>query len=162
MALTRSDESGATVDDEVRLIESYLDTEKARWRDELHVELHIDPAAGTRPLPPFLLQPLVENAIKYGSRTTPGALHVRVSIARTADGLAIEIANTGEWVGADSPHRQGSTGIGMENLRQRLRRQYRDAHELATEARDGWVFVRLRLRKVAVPPSGGSAPIGKA
>ena len=145
LALTRSDESGASVDDEVRLIESYLDTEKARWRDELHVELQIDPAARPLPLLPFLLQPLVENAIKYGGRTSPGALHVRLSIARTDDGLAIEIANTGEWVGADSPHRQGSTGIGLENLHQRLRRKYRDAHEFATEARDGWVFVRLRL-----------------
>ncbi len=149
LALTRSDESGATVDDEVRLIESYLDTEKARWRDELQVELTIDPAARPLPLPPFLLQPLVENAIKYGGRTSPGTLHVRVGIARTGAGLAIEIANTGVWVEGDSPHRQGSTGIGMENLRQRLRRKYRDAHEFTTEARGGWVFVKLRLKNPA-------------
>ncbi len=131
----------------MRLIESYLDTERARWRDELQVEFKIDPAARVLPLPPFLLQPLVENAIKYGGRTSPGTLHVSVSIARTEDGLAIEVANTGEWVEGDSPHRQGSTGIGMENLRQRLRRKYRDAHEFTTEARDGWVWVRLRLQQ---------------
>ncbi len=155
LALTRSEETGASVDDEVRLIESYLDTEKARWRDELHVEMHVDPAARPVSLPPFLLQPLVENAVKYGGRTSPGALHLRVSIRRdeTASlsprpedaALQIEIANTGEWVEADSPHRKGSTGIGMENLRQRLRRRYRDGHELHTEARDGWVYVRLKL-----------------
>lgn len=156
LALTRSDESGASVDDEVRLIESYLATEQARWRDELQAELNIDPAARPLPLPPFLLQPLVENAIKYGGRTSPGVLHVRVTIARTDDGLAIEIANTGEWVAADSPHRTGSTGIGLENLHQRLRRQYREAHEFATEARDGWVFVRLHLGKIAGPPSSRS------
>ena len=147
LALTRSDESGASVDDEVRLIESYLDTEKARWRDELQVELKIDPAARPLPLPSFLLQPLVENAIKYGGRTSPGTLHVRVSIARTDDGLAIEVANTGEWVEGNSPHRQRSTGIGLENLHQRLRRLYRDAHEFATEAREGWVFARIRLKQ---------------
>jgi LytS/YehU family sensor histidine kinase len=175
LALTRSDESGATVDAEVRLIESYLDTEQARWRDELQVEMQIDPAARPLPLPPFLLQPLVENAIKYGGRTSPGTLRVRVSIRVAADSsassgqavgrpdaaaglgtsaatkgaatnvLLIEIANTGEWVEGDSPHRQGSTGIGLENLHQRLRRQYRDAHEFTTDARDGWVFVKLRL-----------------
>ncbi|MBM3854654.1 MAG: hypothetical protein FJ399_16135, partial [Verrucomicrobia bacterium] len=158
LALTRSDETAATVDDEVRLIESYLDTEKARWRDELQVELRIDPAARPLPLPPFLLQPLVENAIKYGGRTSPGTLQVRLSIARTGEGLAIEMANTGEWVEGESPHRHGSTGIGLENLRQRLRRQYRAAHDFSTEARDGWVFVRLRLRKVAFAAPGGSNP----
>ncbi len=149
IALTRSDESSATVEAEVRLIESYLDTEKARWRDELQVELRIDPAARPLPLPAFLLQPLVENAIKYGGRTSPGTLQIRVSIACDEDGLAIEVANTGEWVGANSPHRQGSTGIGMENLHQRLRRLYRDAHEFRTEAHGGWVFVRLKLKQPA-------------
>jgi len=156
LALTRSDETGASVDDEVRLIESYLDTEKARWRDELQVELRIDPAARPLPLPPFLLQPLVENAIKYGGRTSPGTLQVRLGISRTDEGLTIEVANTGEWVESRSPHRQGSTGIGLENLRQRLRRQYRDAHDFSTEARGGWVYVRLRLGKVAIGPSGSS------
>jgi len=155
LALTRSEETGASVDDEMHLIESYLETEKARWRDELQVEMNIDPAARPVSLPPFLLQPLVENAIKYGGRTSPGTLHVRVSVRCGTDAAAaprpqdatlhIEIANTGEWVEADSPHRKGSTGIGMENLRQRLRRRYRNGHELRTEARDGWVYVRLTL-----------------
>ncbi len=150
LALTRSDEN-ASVDDEVKLIESYLDTEKARWRDELAVEFAVDPAARPKPLPPFLLQPLVENAIKYGGRTSPGTLRLRISISWTGDALLIEIANTGEWVPTDSPHRRDSTGIGLENLRQRLRRQYRDAHTFTTEARDGWVFVRLSLgRKLSL------------
>jgi hypothetical protein len=156
LALTRSDESGATVEHEVRLIESYLDTEKARWRDELQIELTVDPATHAWPMPAFLLQPLVENAIKYGGRTSPGTLQLRVSIARDGDTLAIEIANTGTWVEAGSPHRAGSTGIGLENLRQRLHRQYRDAHQFETEGRDGWVFVKLRLKQApgSLPYSG--------
>lgn len=155
LALTRSDETGASVDDEIRLIASHLDTEKARWRDELQIEVIVEPAARPLPLPPFLLQPLVENAIKYGGRTPPGTLQVRVRIAWLSDHLEIEIANTGTWVEAGSPHRKGFTGIGYENLRQRLRRQYRDAYEFTTEAKEGWVFVRLRL---AVPATGSQKP----
>lgn len=155
LALTRTDENGGTVDDEIRLIESYLETEKARWRDELSVGFEIDPAARARRLPPFLLQPLVENAVKYGSATSPGVLQIRVRIAAESESLAIEIANTGAWVEENDPHRAGSTGIGHQNLHQRLRRYYRDAHEFTTEARDGWVVVRLWLGRPApeIPPA---------
>jgi len=56
----------------------------------------------------------------------------------------LEVANTGEWADAGRSLAQSSS-IGLENLRQRLRRHFPDAHELATESRDGWVVVTLRL-----------------
>ena len=145
LALTRTDDDDATVEDEVRLIESYLETEKARWGDDLSVAFDIDPAARNLGLPPFFLQPLIENAIKYGSATTAGVLQLRLSIAASPQRLAIEIANTGTWVTENDPQRAGSTGIGHENLRQRLQRHYHNDHEFAWEERNGWVVIRLSL-----------------
>lgn len=158
-ALTRSDASGGTVADEAQLIETYLATEKARWRDELDATVEVDPAARDRRLPPFLLQPLVENAVKYGGRTSPGQLVVRVRIAADGpDGLRIEIANTGAWVDAASPHRHDSTGLGLDNLRQRLRRYYPDAHSLEFRPDDGWVRVLLHLQRPARDPFAATPP----
>lgn len=153
LALTRSDETGGTVADEVKLIETYLATEQARWRDELVSNITCDPAVAEVRLPPFLLQPLVENAVKYGGRTSPGTLELRVTIASDgAQGLRIEVANTGAWVAADGPPRPDSTGIGLDNLRQRLRRYYPDAHQLDLQVENGWVRVVLTLHCPARDP----------
>ncbi len=148
LALTRSDEAGATVAEEAHLIQTYLATEQARWRDTLHCVVEVDPAVASRRLPPFLLQPLVENAVKYGGRTSPDTLHVQVRVTDDgAQGLRIEVANTGTWVEPGSEHASPeSTGIGMENLHRRLRRYYPESHQLDIQSEDGWVRVRLHLR----------------
>lgn len=179
LSLTRTDANGGTVADEGKLIESYLATEVARWRDELDASIEIDPAVASHRLPPFLLQPLVENAIKYGGRTSPGKLEVRVKIsggwtatcgrghenAPNAPGgrippsavapangaLTIEVANTGRWV-EPNPSDTTSTGIGMENLRQRLHRYYPDAHSFEIQHDDQWVRIKLQLQKSARDP----------
>lgn len=129
----------------------YLNIEKVRWNDSLHVEISLDDAARDAWIPPFLLQPLVENAIKYGGNTSPDDLRVRLS-ARLEAGenddpgtLQIEVANSGEWV-EPAANGHAGTGIGLANLRQRLRQAFPDAHELRTETGNGWVIVRLTLR----------------
>lgn len=158
-ALTRTDAAGGTVADETKLIETYLATEQTRWRDNLACSVETDPAVAGVRLPPFLLQPLVENAVKYGGRTSPDKLEVRVRITGDgAAGLRIEVANTGAWVGADSPHRQDSTGLGLDNLRQRLRRYYPETHTLDVQSAGGWVRVLLHLHQPARDPFAPTHP----
>jgi LytS/YehU family sensor histidine kinase len=147
MALTRRDET-ATVRDEIEMLRAYLDTEKSRWRDLLEVTIDADPAVLDVPLPAFLLLPLVENAIKYGGQTTPEKLSLRLTFAADAGGtLVITIANTGCWI---PPEKTGNTAesghIGLDNLRQRLRRHFPDAHEFSTAEANGWVVARLILK----------------
>ena len=57
------------------------------------------------------------------------------------------------WVAPGAP-RADSTGIGLENLRQRLRRYYPDMHTFTTEAKDGWVVARLKMAGDGVLPRG--------
>lgn len=151
MALTRRDET-ATVRDEIEMLRAYLDTEKSRWRDMLDTTIEAAPTTLDLPLPPFLLLPLVENAIKYGGQTSPDVLRIRVAFALEPNGqLLITITNTGTWLAPD-PTRVDSTGIGLDNIRQRLRRHYPDAHEFTTSEENGHVTARLRLK----PNVGGA------
>ncbi len=162
-ALTGAKDELPTLEAELAALRTYLDVEKVRWNERLQTEFAVAPDVTLIRIPPFLLLPLVENAIKYGVRTTPGTLRLSIrafSLEReksTGNGhapraLVIEIANTGEWV-PPGPSRPDSTGIGLENLRQRLRRYYPEAHEFTTEAKDGWVVARLRLdRALEISP----------
>ena len=138
-----------TLGAETEALRAYLDVEKVRWGDKLQIEVSVAAEVEAVRLPPFLLLPLVENAIKYGSRTSPGVLRVGLRAQRTDRGLLIEIANTGTWVPPEEARRD-STGIGLENLQQRLRRYYPDAHIFTTEARDDWVIARLEILDAAV------------
>lgn len=173
LTLTRSDEMD-TVHEEVRMLRSYLEIEQARWRDQLEVTIDVAPAARDRRLPTFLLLPLVENAIKHGGRTTRGVLRIRIAISITSamatdvgrlaegpstgqltstatpqDTLLIEVANTGVWEPVTA--HPDSTGIGLENLRRRLRRYYPGAHEFSIEQEGDWVVAKLALSHGQLP-----------
>lgn len=153
VALVRGEDDRVTLGNELDNLGAYLHVEQARWGDSLAVGIDADEAARAVPLPPFLLLPLVENAIKYGGATSPDRLALRLVARIEGPALVIEIANTGTWVAPAEertpdtlPADLVSTGIGLANLRQRLARYYPDAHEFTTEAKDGWVIARLILK----------------
>ncbi|MFZ5497251.1 MAG: MASE1 domain-containing protein [Verrucomicrobiota bacterium] len=129
---------------EIDALRIYLDVEKVRWGDKLQLEFAIAPEVEAVRLPPFLLLPLVENAIKYGSRTSPDVLRLKIRAQAVGRTLHIEVANTGAWLQPEVA-RPGSTGIGLENLRQRLRRYYPDAHAFSTDVSEGWVLAWLEI-----------------
>jgi hypothetical protein len=152
VALVRGEDDRVALGTELENLAAYLEVEKARWGDSLSVEITADETARAVRLPPFLLLPLVENAIKYGGATSPDRLVVRLVARVTGGDLVIEVANTGTWIAPAGERGAGelpadlvSTGIGLANLRQRLVRYFPEAHDFTTEARDGWVVARLRL-----------------
>ncbi len=146
MTLTRGGAETATLADEFTMLRAYLGLEQVRWEENLQVDFSLAPEIEAVRLPPFLLLPLVENAVKYGGHTSPGLLQLRVTARPDAENaIVIEIANTGTWVEPGSLPAVASTSIGLENLRQRLARHYPGAHEFDIKAGDGWVTMRLRL-----------------
>lgn len=159
VALDRRHEEHTTVGAEFDKLSIYFEIEKVRWGDTLHIEVRADEPARRAALPPFLLLPLVENAMKYGGQTSPEELRVRVRAAIVPDAngapvLVLEVANSGEWVEHRSGAPNRSSGIGLTNLRQRLQRQHPNRHDVAIEARDGWVTVTLRIADPALAPAG--------
>jgi sensor histidine kinase YesM len=148
--LTRPSGQWQTLGDELAMLRNYLGIEQARWRDSLVVEFDFDPAADAYPLPPFLLLPLVDNAIKHGGATSPDTLTVRLATRRESNGaVTLTIANTGHWLATDRPRPPTSTGVGLENIRARLHHAFNGQSAFTTTAATGWVTVTLRLP----PPS---------
>jgi signal transduction histidine kinase len=146
MTLTRGPSETATLAEEFTMLRAYLDLESSRWQEQLQVEITLAPAAESLRLPPFLLLPLVENAIKYGGHTSPDLLRIRVTAHLEADGsTVIEVANSGTWVEPGTAPEVSSTNIGLENLRERLARHFPARHTFTTTAQDGWVVARLTL-----------------
>lgn len=159
VTLTRNEEL-APVSEELAMLQLYLDMEKTRWRDKLQITINTTPAATIHKIPPFLLLPLVENALKHGQRDATGVMNLRIetrvetSPEAERTSLIFEIANTGTWL-KSGESLAPSTGIGLENLRQRLKRYYPDAHELQTQQVDDQVVVTIRLN---LSTSGSARP----
>ena len=115
LAATRGEET--TLEDELRLVDAYLEIESFRF-EWLTVDLDVPDALRSACVPAFVLQLLVENAIRHGlaPRRTPG----RVLIAARLDGDRLELCVSDDGVGFGAPSGDSSLGIGLQNVRARL------------------------------------------
>jgi two-component system, LytTR family, sensor kinase len=104
---------------ELEVLGAYLEIERVRFRDRLSVRLDVDPRLLGAQVPHFVLQPLVENAIRHGlgGRRGPGA--ISVSAARVDRHLRLEVRDDG-----DGPRPGAREGVGLGNTRARLRQLY--------------------------------------
>lgn len=142
LTLRRAAVELVTIDEELEMIRAFLGVHKTRWGDYLQVSTSVEESILRSHIPAWLLQPIVENALKHGTRTSPDALEVRVAGRRLdATTLALTVSNTGRFV-ADADL---SEGIGMENLRRRLARWYPGGHSLRVITEGGWVHIELTL-----------------
>lgn len=101
--------------EELALARHYLDIETVRFGERLRVDWRIDDSVGHALLPPLLLQPLVENAVKHGVEPSLQGADVRITARRDGDRVVLKVTNT-------VPGGRGQTGHGMalDNVRQRL------------------------------------------
>jgi hypothetical protein len=128
---------------EVRAMEAYLHIQHARFGERLRFSIDIAPAAAARSVPCFLLQPLVENAVKHGLvRLGPSVLVVSLSARLNADTLEIRVRNTGALHSPD-PSR---TGVGLETLRRRLEIHYPGRHAFRLRETHGEVVAEVDLK----------------
>lgn len=141
--LEHADGDTVPLEHEVASIRGYLDIEKIRFGDELRIETDIEPATLRAAVPVFLLQPLVENAIRHGFETVKGVFHLRITARLDGNRLRIEVANSGEWVERSASSVR--TGIGLENIRHRLRLLHGDQASFDRDASGGWVRFHIEL-----------------
>jgi hypothetical protein len=129
MTLNTSNIQEVSLKEELEVLQKYLDIEQVRLGDRMTVNIDIDPDTLDAQLPNFLLQPLVENAVRHGiaPRIEPSLL--AISASRQANRLAIEIFNSGDGV---PPHRLTllNQGVGLANTRARLEHRYPNDHTL--------------------------------
>jgi sensor histidine kinase YesM len=123
-----------TVAQEVETLKLYLEIEKMRFEDRLRPRFEIDPEVSRARLPSLLLQPLVENAIKYAVTPQEEGADIEVAARRVGDRVLIRVKDTGpgaedHWVKA-----QESTGVGLANIRDRLTQAYGTDQRFDTES----------------------------
>lgn len=129
--------------EELETIDAFLDIERIRFGEQLEVQIKAEPDVLHWPTPPFILQPLVENAVKYGAE--PGRAAKVTIVARNEDGvLTLVVANP---IGRRRP--QAGTGTGLKNVRARLAGLYGQAARLDVTVIDGVHEVRLALPMIA-------------
>jgi LytS/YehU family sensor histidine kinase len=126
---------------ELAFVEQYLAIEQVRFSDRLRVEWVLDDRARDALVPDFLLQPLVENAIKHGVARKAEAGRIEITARVTGPDLELTVRDDG--VGMAPGTREG---VGLSNTRERLRTLYGDAARMIIERPpDGGTRVVLRI-----------------
>ncbi|HQZ96993.1 MAG TPA: histidine kinase [Pyrinomonadaceae bacterium] len=131
----------STLGDEIKLIESYLDIEHARFEERLRVNIDVPHALKNIKVPSLILQPIVENAIKHGISENKNGGEVRISAAMT-NGNSDPMLRLTVWDSGPGKHAlitNATDGVGLRNIRERLSTYYGKAARLtlATSVNEG-------------------------
>lgn len=150
----RPDEPLVLLHRELDTVRDYLKIEQVRFEDRLRFTIEADGKTGQVPVPPFLLQPLVENAVKHGIQPHPRPGEVRVTAHRRGARVHVAVSDTGS--GPNASH--GTGGRGIDLTRRRLRAAYGDdGASLTMSLEEGGGFT-VSLDLPAEPgPLGGSS-----
>ncbi len=131
------------VEEELKIVQAYMQIEEMRLGAKLHTELEIDDDALSVEIPVLSIQPLVENAVKHGVAARAGSGFVRISVQCETDRLCVRISNSGEF--DMQPATSAGPGIGMANVRRRLALCYGEATRVHVDVGDGVTTVSFAL-----------------
>ena len=123
LTLEHADEQTVTLKQEVEFLRCYLEIEQVRFEDRLSVDFSIEPTTLSAQVPHLILQPLVENSIRYAIApySSPGCLKIA---AQRLDGLLrLEVKDSGPGIAAQAPSVE-KHGLGLTNVRARLKHIY--------------------------------------
>ena len=166
----------ATVAQEMQALRQYLEIERTRFEARLRVSFEVEAEVENACIPSLLLQPLVENAIKYAVTPQEEGADIRISAARRGEWLELVVADTGPGIGEHRPTPEG-TGVGLANIRERLAQAYGTKHSFEIMPNGGsaniqgqgvktpgiLVRIEIPLRPVVLPvrADGGAANVGQ-
>lgn len=122
--------------EEIDFVRGYLEIEKARFGDRLSVHIVVPDSCLSVPVPPLIIQPLVENAIRHGLADKAEGGKVSVIVAKTGEAIEIHVEDTGVGFDTNTSGRP-EEGIGIGNTRARLERLYSRRYTLAIDSPPG-------------------------
>lgn len=131
-----------TLAQEVETLKLYLEIEKMRFEDRLRPHFRIEPDTIGARLPSLLLQPLIENAIKYAVTPSENGADIWITAVREGHAVRLEVADNGNGLGDDLAASL-STGVGLANIRDRLSQAYGAGHrfEMRTNEKGGFSVI---------------------
>lgn len=149
----RSTGEFSTLDDELKIIESYLEIEKARFEERLKVKIDVSPELRRLKIPSLVLQPLVENAVKHGISKTKRGGEVCITAQIDGQNLILEVRDTGAGVSVENLAENRNRGVGLSNVEQRLQSHFgKEARlEIKSELESGTtssIFLPLNFQRM--------------
>ena len=150
-AVLRSEGEFTTLGREVEVVEAYLDIERARFEQRLLVTIDVPARLRTIRVPPLVLQPLVENAVKHGiaPQRLGGTVTIRATLELTgaeAGQLSMIVQDTGAGATPAALQLGRANGVGLQNVERRLAGQYGIAASLSIQSAPGkGTTVEIRL-----------------
>jgi len=139
-----------TLKQELAALQLYLDIEKVRFEEHLSLEVDVSDEALDMLIPSLLLQPLVENAIKYGIARSEEDGHLRIAARVFAGDLLMEISDDGPGVELVDGRIPDAKGVGLRNTRERLHELYGLQHSFRlskTEPHGLTISIRIPCEK---------------
>jgi LytS/YehU family sensor histidine kinase len=142
-SLTHAARPLVTLGEELTFLDDYLAIESARFEDRMTVAVHVDDGLLDVPVPGFLLQPIVENAIRHGIAPRVAGGHVEVTAARDGSTLTLRVRDNGVGLPAGWTLREHA-GVGLRNVASRLEHVYGRGGLLhVSRTAEGGVDVRI-------------------
>jgi hypothetical protein len=123
-----------TVAEEVDALKLYLDIEQVRFGDRLTLHFHVDQGAANALIPSLLLQPIVENSIKYAIAQSVGGGSIGVSASIVDGQLQLQVADDGPGLDLRNGRMPKGGGVGLVNIRERLKQLYGDRQSFRLSA----------------------------
>jgi two-component system, LytTR family, sensor kinase len=142
--------SNVPLKNELEAIKHYFEIQKIRYEEKLEVYYNIEPSAEEFPVLSFFIYPIVENAVKYGMKTSKLPLKIWISAKVLKDELEIIIENSGKWLSENEKIMEidKGTGTGIENVKARLENAFRENFSFNIEQSEDKVIVRIKIRKI--------------
>jgi sensor histidine kinase YesM len=129
-----------TLEQEVETLKLYLEIEKMRFEDRLRPVFAIDPAVSHARMPSLLLQPLVENAIKYAVTPKEEGAEIAITAQPAGENVRIVVSDTGPGLNEANVRPHLSTGVGLANIRERLAQAYGERQSFDARSTPGGGF----------------------
>ena len=148
-SLPRAEQGLSTLGEELERVRAYLEILRIRMGERLALQIQVPDALGPVPMPPMMLQTLAENAIKHGLEPVPGGGTIWIIGRESGDKVSVTVADDGRGFSEDG----GGTGIGLKNVRERLRLAYGDAASFSIATN----FPKGVAATITVPAAGPAA-----
>jgi sensor histidine kinase YesM len=141
-----------SIEKEVESVLKYLEIQKTRFEEEFEYEISVDETAKPVLIPSFIIHLLIENAVKYGTKTMKQKLIIRLSTILADKKLIISVANTGKLLNPapSTEKNKNGTSNGIDNLKNRLGLYYNENYSFSLKEDEGWVLAAIEIENINV------------
>lgn len=143
-SLQSSKKHEVTLEEEIKSAQTYLAIEKARFGDDLQMNVNLNPNLTDRNIPALILQPLVENAVKHGFQQTGGPFSIDLNVTEKNGVVRIEVKDSGPGFGNQDKEEIFERGTGLSNIKDRLQLHY--GNRASIEPVENSIIIKLPIQ----------------